>query len=199
MELSPGLEDHMKDLAARLFRGERLSNIRYFNTSVTGPGVEDTYDPDIVFQPNIAAGFWPGGILGDPYNGYYAAVLLGTRSTDKLAEANERQFLRRFILESKIGAAALERYRRAAEAAPDREVRDLLLNLGSAAVPVVMEICAASETPFSYLVAGTVRRSQVIPVGHRVAALYYPAGVPPGSALANLRREVRRVESDESR
>lgn len=194
MELPPGGTEYMANLSRTLFRGEQFQGIRYFNSIVTGPGVDDAYDPDFEFRPTLVAGYWPGGFLG---GGSYAAAVIGEMPTSNLALGEERLFLRELITHSSIGAAALERYRHSVDSSPP-DVRLLLQNLGSLAVPAMLEICRERDAPFSCLITGPVVRSNVMAAGERVASLYYPGGIPPRSALANLRLVVKRMELEET-
>ena len=194
MDLPPGGAEYITGLSMSLFRGEQFHEIRYFNSIVSGPGVNDTYDPDFVMRPTLAAGYWPGGVFD---GGSYAAAAIGGSPAGNLEVGEERLFLRRLVLESSIGGAALERYRRSMDSAPD-EVKLLVRSLGGMAVPNVLEICEALDAPFSYLITGPVVRSKVIPAGERVATLYYPGGISPKPALANLRRVVRQMELEET-
>lgn len=194
MQLPPGGTEYITDLSMSLFREGQYRGIQYLNSIVSGPGVNDEYDPDFELRPRLAAGYWPGGFLDT--EGVYAATLLGGPAPDELALGRDRLFLRRLILESSIGAAALERYRRTEESMPVLQ-RTFVQGLGGFAVPAAMDVCKLMDAPFCYLVAGPVTKSEVIPFGQRVATLYYPAGVSPRPALANLRRVVRDMQRSE--
>jgi len=192
MELSPDESQYILDLSTTLFRGAPVNGIRYDNSLVSGPGVDDTYDPDMLFKPILATGYWPDGGFGGRS---YAATQIGEPVGSTFDANEERLFLRRLITGSSVGAAALERYVQYARSKPELQLIKQMF--GDLVVPEVVEVCRVRQSPFSYMIVGPVLRSETIPVGNRVAFLYYPSGVSPKTSLAHLRRAVRNTELEE--
>ena len=191
LRLSAEGNEHLRNFTDRLFRDEVIGGIPYANSVVSGPGVNDTFDPEVVFEPRIAAGYWPGdGLEGHSYAATALAELPGINPDD------ERIALRRLILGAYIGEAALARYQYFVSTNP--LVEKLKETTGGLLVPTMLDLCATKNIPFAFLVSGPTGESTKRPAGDKTACIFYPLGISPKTALANLRQSVLRAQQNET-
>lgn len=191
LRLSAEGNEHLRNFTDRLFRGEAIGGIRYANSVVSGPGVNDTFDPEVVFEPRIAAGYWPGdGLEGHSYAATALAELPGINPDD------ERIALRKLILGAYIGEAALARYQYFVSTNP--LIEKLKQTTGGLLVPTMLELCSTQRIPFTFMVSASVVKSEVIPIGDTAAHIYYPVGISPKTALANIRQSVLQAQQNET-
>jgi hypothetical protein len=197
MSSTPEQFEYMFRLNDALLNGDQFHGMSYGNVMLSAPGVADTYDPDLVYHPTLAAGYWPGGLLdGSSYTALMLADSLEEMPSENLRIGDERLTIRRLILEGSIGAASLERYKQSIQEQP--LYKGLVSGLGILAVPTLIDLCIDTDTPFSYIMSGPVEQSDLIPVGDRVAFLYFPYGVSPKPSLVHLRRAVQQMEINET-
>jgi hypothetical protein len=183
--------EELSNLQQALYQGQPFRGVRYFNTMVSGPGLNDNLDPDLVYEPSIAAGYWPGaGFEGNSYAAVRLTESKGLTATDELVK------VRQIILGAHIGESALDRYEIFLKSNPS--IADLAKNAGSLLIPSLIDMCALKNNPFVFLVTGAVVQSNVMPIGDNIASIYYPLGMRPKSALTNLRQAVLRTQREET-
>ncbi len=197
--MSPEEVAMITGLTTSLYEDQRFHDISYSNIQISGPGVNDTYDRNILIEPAHIASLWPGTVkaMGE-YRKYFSGILDGYESDDPViqhAEATKHQKLMRdLILGGYIGEAALNRY----DQNVPEEITDFLNKAGPLATTISTQMCVSHEAPSSVAIVSTVVLSEVITPGEKVAHLYYPSSVHPKRSLTQLRGALKRmIKEDE--
>ncbi len=166
------------------------SNIALSNSE---PGVTDAYDPDIQLDHCSAAFYWPGA---DPeFDRYYTAITI-TQEDNPEVVAQEAARMRKMILGASIGRAALDRVSPATKNAWEAYERML-----SPVKPVRLAIADAKRErpplPLAVCQFSTVVESKVAPIGETIVHLWYPSILRPSAVLAEFKKTVQEMISDE--
>lgn len=177
------------DAYLEMLSGEYRS-IPYSNLQLDVDGYSSVRDPDMLAEGLVVAVYWSAGIPGTRHE--YAAVAL---NMDQINPHDERVEIRETILGAKIGPEAQARY----EASEARSVaQEYRMLSGAMHIPALKAFCESAAAPYSLVAVAEVVESEVIPVGERVAHLFFPVLVPPRDALKRIRQAVRGVIQEET-
>jgi hypothetical protein len=185
------MNDYFRELHEGLHHGT-FRGIGYLNSLISGPGVEDRLDPDVLMEPAQYTAYWPGGNLDGQQ---YASIDVRDASDEEAVEI--RSFLRTLILAGSIGEAALSRWLANVDSFPP-EVQQTRKDAGPLLTATVQTLCQFTNAPYAVLVTGKVSESSVIPVGSTLGVLHYPGLISPKSALASLRSALKRAMADDN-
>jgi hypothetical protein len=174
---------------------ESYRGIFYNNSLLTGPGITDTYDPNMIAEIYHVGALWPGGVYFGNQNREFISTMFddGSELTDAQV-SSEMLFTRDLILGSSISDETMARY----EKSVSRTDLNLIKSLGYNATVYTREQCIVRGAPSVVLFISRVLESEIIQPGEKLASVQYPSSMMPKPALVQLKGAIKRVIKDET-
>jgi len=177
---------YAEDLLAQLAGHTTLLDMPYDTVVLTGPDVQDIYDPDLLLSPRASYLYFPGG---DPTTGLRTEGFSHAEVPDVAAVRRLRDAIPHFS----VGQAARDRISPSALWA--RGTYENLLDWGEGltALRSIQQVCQRYRLPLAIVQLGDVVQGRDVPPESQSARLYYPALLEPHVALDALRQQVHKL------
>ena len=182
MRLTNEGRGHITELNDCLAAGSTFSGIRYDSTQVNGGGFTEVIAPSGSARLRAIgyAGYWPGNF---PDGQSFA--MIAADNPIEYVESDMAVTLCMQLEQLTISHQALARYMQRNRQRP--EIRQLQNKLGRTLIPKIIKECEATNAPLVYLMFGTWETDVPTPSEIFGAALHYPSGMHPNTALINLK------------